>query len=158
MPGTHRNRHGGRLFTLCINKMETLFFAAGADDHGNPWLEGHLNVSRAALAAEAGSLTRQRARHPNLELATPGYESGGGDVIGVRFFDVDGLVETFQMPGAIKAARTLNLMLMRKGPTFQWRWHNYELADWAFRSEPDRDALIAVATAEMRRAAEVRRG
>jgi hypothetical protein len=26
-------------------------------------------------------------------------------------------------------------MLMRKGPTFQWRGHCYDLADWGFASD-----------------------
>jgi hypothetical protein len=62
------------------------------------------------------------------------YESGGGDVASIRFFEKD-ISILMEIPRLVEAARALNLMLMRKGPTFQWRGHCYDLADWGFASD-----------------------
>jgi hypothetical protein len=134
MPGTNRNATGGRLCTLSVNKMETLFLVAG-EGEGGPFFGGAVNVSLRALTERAGGLGSLRRQHRHLTFHRPKYESGGGDVLGIAFVGVDGYLSVWDIPGAVDAARALNLMLMRKGPTLQWRWHSYDLADWAFASE-----------------------
>jgi hypothetical protein len=134
-PSTNRNAAGGRLCTLSVNKMETLFLVAGEDRGGGRFFGGVVNVSLRALTERAGGLSTLRRGYRHLSFDRPGYESGGGDVLAIRFAGVDGYVSVWDIPGALDSARALNLMLMRKGPTLQWRWHCYDLADWAFASE-----------------------
>lgn len=43
------------------------------------------------------------------------------------------------------------MMLMRKGPTLQWCWYTYDLADWLFKDLDD-EALLAAAAAQMSQA------
>ncbi|NIK61477.1 GIY-YIG nuclease family protein [Kribbella shirazensis] len=134
MPGTNRDASGGRLCTLSANKMETLFLVAG-EDRGSRYFGGVANVSARALTERAGDLSALRRQYRHLSFGRPRYESGGGDVLAITFVGVDGCLSVWDIPGAVDAARALNLMLMRKGPTLQWRWHCYDLADWAFASE-----------------------
>jgi hypothetical protein len=114
--------------------METLFLVAG-EVGGDRYLGGVVNVSLRALTERAGGLGSLRQQHRDLSFHRPKYESGGGDVLAISFVGVHGYLSVWDIPGAVDAARALNLMLMRKGPTLQWRWHCYDLADWAFASE-----------------------
>jgi hypothetical protein len=131
MPGTGRTRHGGRLTTLSVNKMETLFLIEG-NGGGGRYFGGVVNVSRRELTSRAGSVKRLARAHPMLEFREAAYESAGGDALAIGFTGIDGYHRLWDIAGASRAARELNVMLMRKGPTFQWRSHCYDLADWAF--------------------------
>lgn len=131
MPSTNRNKYGGRLATLSINKMETLFLFNASTDDGD-YVGGRINVSASALEESAGSIRSLSRSYPHLDFEKVDYEAAGGDCVSVRFIGGD-VMDVLQIPGFQHAARQLNLMLMRKGPTFQWRWHCYDLADWAFR-------------------------
>jgi hypothetical protein len=144
MPGTNRNKLGGRLATLSINKMETLFLFAGRIENDD-YVGGLMNVSRSALEESAGSITGLRRSYPHLDFEKADYEAAGGDCVSVRFIGGD-VIDVFQIPGFQHAARQLNLRLMRKGPTFQWRWHCYDLADWAVRpamTDEEREQLLS---------------
>jgi hypothetical protein len=134
MPSTNRTRLSRRLCTLSVNKMETFFLVVG-EDEGKPYLYGVVNVSLQALTEHAGGLSSLKRQHRHLSFERPKYESGGGDVLAIVFAGAEGYISVWDIPGALDAARALNLMLMRKGPTFQWRWHCYDLADWAFASK-----------------------
>lgn len=139
MPSTNRNKHGGRLATLSINKMETLYLSAASTADGDV-IGGRVNVSRAVLEGSAGSVASLRRSHPHLDFTEATYETSGGDCISIGFVGGD-VIDALKIPGCQRAARQLNLMLMRKGPTFQWRWHCYDLADWAVRPELSEDEL-----------------
>jgi hypothetical protein len=136
MPGTNRNRASRRLCTLSVNKMETLFLVTGEAD-GERYFYGAVNVSLQTLTEHAGKLSRLERQHSHLSFHRPTYESGGGDALAIVFMGIEGYMSVWDIPGALEAARALNLMLMRKGPTLQWRWHCYDLADWGFASESD---------------------
>jgi GIY-YIG catalytic domain len=134
LPGTGRTRHGRRLTTLSVNKMETLFLLDG-DGSGRRYFGGVVNVSLQTLTDSAGSLKRLARDHPMLDFREAAYESAGGDALAIGFTGIDGYHGLWDIPGAPHAARALNIMLMRKGPTFQWRSHCYDLADWAFAAD-----------------------
>ena len=134
LPGTGRTRHGRRLTTLSVNKMETLFLVEG-DGGGGRYFGGVVNVSLRELTGTAGSLKRLSRDHPMLDFRAAAYESAGGDALAIEFTGIDGYSRLWDIPGAPHAARALNVMLMRKGPTFQWRSHCYDLADWAFAAD-----------------------
>jgi hypothetical protein len=145
MPATNRSRQGGRLFTLSVNKMETFFLFAGEMD-GDPFYGGVINVSQTRLLEKNGSLAGLRRRFPSLGFRSASYESGGGDVTSITFMGMEGYFQVLDVPGAVEAARALTMMLMRKGPTLQWRYHSYDLADWAFAEQQEIDALWDAAT------------
>jgi hypothetical protein len=118
MPGTNRVSAGGRLCTLSINKMETLFLVAG-EVGSNRYLGGVVNLSLRHLQSQAGPPKALKRAYPDLEFRQPSYESGGGDVVSVVFRGLEGYFGVWDIPGALEAARTLNLMLMRaKAPRF----------------------------------------
>jgi hypothetical protein len=137
MPSTNKRRIGGRLATLSINKMETLFLYGGEMPDIGPGFGGCINVSRESLTKEWGSLDEMRRNHEELEFDVPGYEAAGGDALAIRFLGADFMSLLVDAPAVVEAARKLNLMLMRKGPTFQWRWHCYDLADLALMDLDD---------------------
>jgi len=112
--------------------METLFLVAANDELGG-FCGGRINVSRSALENSAGPISKLRRDYPDLDFKLGTYESAGGDCISIGFVG-EGVIAAMEIPGCQQAAKQLNLMLMRKGPTFQWRWHCFDLADWAVRA------------------------
>jgi hypothetical protein len=133
LPATNRNAYKQRLCTLSVNKMEVLFLVQTQLDEAT-WISGVMNVSLSTLTDGTGSLKSLERKYPDLFFDLGTYESGGGDVASIQFFEKD-ISLLMEMPRLVEAARAMNLMLMRKGPTFQWRGHCYDLADWGFASD-----------------------
>lgn len=129
MPSTNRSTWP-RLLAVSVNKMETLVLGKQRSNDELMW--GFVNVRRSTLIKAYGSVAAYvRPRQDWLDIADGGYESGGGDVLAVHT-DGRALAALLTEPdsnGLVAAARDLALQLMRKGPTLQWRWHNFPLAD-----------------------------
>lgn len=130
MPATNSAVHP-RLLAISVNKMETFVLGWDKDDPDALW--GFMNVSRKALADESGPIARYRwSRRSRIKVRGGHYESGGGDVVALNTRSASAMRAALTESsggGAVQAARSLNLQLMRKGPTLQWRWHNFQLAD-----------------------------
>lgn len=135
---------GARLTTLCINKMETLFLYGETvgRTRGDGDIHGVINISAKGLEETRG-IGQARRGWPSVHFETASYESAGGDGISVHG-ELPDLLQILEEEWFIYSARKLNLMLMRKGPTFQWRWHCFDLADWALRDDLIKDDWIAV--------------
>ena len=140
MPSTNG---GARLATLSINKMETLFLYGDTvgRTRGDGDVGGVINVSSSMLA-QSGGIARMRREFPHVSLEKTRYEAAGGDGLAVRG-GVGDLTQLLWEDWFVQACRTLNLTLMRKGPTLQWRWHCFDLADWAVRDDLDADQWIS---------------
>lgn len=116
---------GARLTTVSINKPETLVLG---EIYGEGW--GFMNVSRTSLIEDHGSLEDFHGPVADwLDLEDAGYEACSGDAIMLRVWDFADLEELLSDKTVIDAAARLNIQLMRKGTTFQGRWHNYQLAE-----------------------------
>lgn len=117
-----------RLVAMSINKMETMVIGHHKGEVDRLW--AFVNVSRRVLIEQAGSPAAV-ARKFGLEFQERDYEAAGGDVVGLAFPHPQAIVDGFSSIGSplVPAARELNLRLMRKGPTFQWRGHCFDLAD-----------------------------
>lgn len=117
-----------RLAAVSINSMETLVLGHQLGKPDTPW--GFLNVSavRAGLPTNSRRLLRS---HPGLDLSNGDYEAAGPDQIRIGFNTVDQLISLLadREIGVRDAARDLNLRVMRKGPTMQWRAHCPALPD-----------------------------
>jgi hypothetical protein len=124
-PSTNRSS-SPRLAVVSINSMETLVIGHDLGDPGQ--LCGFVNV-----AGERLSSFGRRSIQPITRRRVP-YEAGGPDVRQVHFRDPKELIDLLRdhRTGLVAAARELNLRAMRKGPTFQWRWHCLALADHIF--------------------------
>jgi hypothetical protein len=72
-----------------------------------------------------------RWRHPTSRLEPVDYEAAGPDVAAICFNEPTELIRLLEdrHSPVRAAARELNLRLMRKGPTMQWRWHCPAFAD-----------------------------
>lgn len=130
MPSTNAST-APRLVAISINKMETLVLGRIKDEPACTW--GFVNVSKSSLVDAYGSIPDfARPRQDWLDVHESTYESGGDDVATIHT-DHEGIVDLLAPEdddfSVTLAARRLNLMLMRKGPTLQWRWHNFQLAD-----------------------------
>lgn len=141
MPSTNG---GARLTTLSINKMETLFLYGDSvgRTRGDGAVGGVINISADGLQ-ETHGIDRARRDWPRVRFQTVSYESAGGDGISVGG-SLSDLVQLLEAEWFIHSARKLNLMLMRKGPSFQWRWHCFDLADWAVRDDLNVDDWMTV--------------
>lgn len=130
MPSTNRSTWP-RLVAVSVNKMET--FVAGWDREEPELLWGFLNVRRSTLEEKYGSVRAFVGPRQNwLDVEEAGYEAGGGDVARINVVDGPSFGRLFMEDdndGVVAAAGDLALALMRKGPTLQWRWHNFSLAD-----------------------------
>jgi hypothetical protein len=129
MPSTNASTWP-RVATLSVNKMETLVMC---HPKGAPQdLRCFINISGSALQQAAGSLSKFLKSHPAAYSDGIGrYESSGGDALTIQFEHPWQLFETLLSDDSslLNAARSLNLQLMRKGPTVQWRGHCFDLAD-----------------------------
>jgi hypothetical protein len=130
LPATNRST-APRLAALSINKMETLVLGHLKDNPEVIW--SFINVSKTALTDAAGSLKSFLASTPTASSDGKGrYEASGYDAIPIYFDHPAAIVMTLiENPALLHAARALNMRLMRKGPTFQWRGHCFDLADHA---------------------------
>jgi hypothetical protein len=125
MPDSGRRRTSRRLCTLSINKMETLVLFEGWDDGDSGYyFGGWVNMSVRILTETLGDVAELTRRQPALHTGVTTHEAAGGDALAVEFDGVTGYKAIWNVPGIVDAARALNLMLMRKGPTLQWRWHS----------------------------------
>lgn len=138
MPSTNRATWP-RLAALSINKMETAVLCTPKDDP--MWILPFINVSASTLREYAGSLTSFEKSHPGVGVREAGYEAAGGDCLTLTFDDPRVMLGSLLADGSplVPAARDLNLRLMRKGPTFQWRGHCFDLADHVVDPLPDPD-------------------
>lgn len=139
-PSTNKRRDHRRLAALSINTMETFVIGQNLSNEFG-WLLTGFVVLRPATLAEYTSLDDVGASESSLlELDTDRqYHAAGDDQAVIHFFAFDGFKELVTLPGFAEAARELNLRLMRKGPTLQWKAHNFQLADEVFRflDEPE---------------------
>ena len=136
MPQT--NREWPRLAAVSINKMETIVLGHLKGHSDELW--GFINVSERVLTEPPGALAQLGEWSVVLERRQPNYEAAGGDCIGIDFPHPTVMLEALSTPNSpvVSAARELNLRLMRKGPTFQWRGHCFDLADHVVAT-PDSD-------------------
>ncbi len=126
---TTNKRTWPRLAVLSINSMETLVLGYVKQDPSHTW--GFVNLSRRGAELSPAGQFRRRFRHRRFQLQETAYEASGPDVAHLPFddtADLRSLLEDHES-GIVTAARELNLRLMRKGPTMQWRWHCPRLAD-----------------------------
>lgn len=109
-------KRGSDRLLACLNVhwQEVLFI--GEDERG---LFVGLNLAGTPLV-EAGELTPEEVQSR--------YLPGGADQVSLMF-PLRELPEVLQEPGALNAARMLNVRLMRKGKTNFARSHCFELAD-----------------------------
>lgn len=133
MPSTNRSTYP-RLAALSINTMETLVIGHEKDDP--TMLNCFMNVSKSGLE-ESASVAAFLERNPDVYTDGVGhYATSGGDAITVTFDSLNGIAHAFSDDGFIHAARTLNLRLMKKGPTVQAHGHCLDLADDVFGVGP----------------------
>ena len=118
-----------RLAALSVNKMETLVLGHLKEDRDAIW--SFVNVSRSVIEEQSGSVTKFERAYPGLFIREATYEAAGGDGLTLGFYDPVDIVNLLldESCPMLRASRELNLRLMRKGPTFQWRGHCFDLAD-----------------------------
>jgi hypothetical protein len=115
---------GRRLATVNMSTMET-FFLHNADAGGEVWL----NIAFAPLQAGYPTIHDFAQRHPNIVLEESWYEAAGFDQASVISPGLHAMHELLNDPVIRKAARLLNLQLMRKRGVFYRRFHCFALAD-----------------------------
>lgn len=139
-PSTNKRRDHRRLATVSVNTMETFVIGENLADEFGWFLTGFAVISPATLAHHTPLHEVGVSETSLLELDTDKhYHAAGDDQAVLHFFGHDGFREMISLPGFSEAARELVLRLMRKGPTFQWKAHNFQLADEVFRVLDDRD-------------------
>jgi hypothetical protein len=130
MPSTNRSV-APRLLAVSVNTMETLVLMWDKGEPTEMW--GFLNVRKSTLLDHYGSVEEfARPRQDWLDVDDATYQAGGGDVLRIDAYDAESLFRLLideGSEGILRAAADLTYHLMRKGPTLQWRWHNFALAD-----------------------------
>ena len=73
-----------------------------------------------------------------VEDIQPGfhYPSGGADQMRISAFSADSAFDVLERPLIVRAMRTLNLRLMRRGHTWFNRYHCPQMADFALQEPP----------------------
>ena len=137
MPATNRSKGHYRLATLSINKVEVFWlFSTDIDGENVPW--GQMQLSKSLLTDRLGTTDFARAvgvDPPDMvSFEDAGYETSGGDGLRIRFVGTSWL-DLLENEAVVEAARSFNLMLLRKGTSPLGRHHNYDLATWAL--DPD---------------------
>lgn len=138
MPGTNRSKGHQRLATLSINKVE-VFWLFATEMEGQRFFWGQLQLSRSQLTDRLGTTDFGSALLTDppemLAFEEAGYETSGGDGLRIRFFSTSWF-DLLQNRGVVEAARSFNLMLLRKGTSPLGHHHNYDLTDWAIDPDP----------------------
>jgi hypothetical protein len=115
---------GRRLATVNMSTMETLFLHR-ADAGGQVWL----NIAFAPLRDAYPKIHDFHQRHPHVELEASNYEAAGFDQASLITTSLRDMHKLLDDPAIRKAARLLNLQLMRKRGVFYRRFHCFALAD-----------------------------
>lgn len=130
-PSTGAGAGWQRLVAVSVNAMETLVL--GEDPSEPDVISGFLNVRRSTLVEHYGS---ERAflhdRRDWIDAEPAPYASAAGDGLRLHFMRTDVAERLFldeYSTGIRRAAAALNLMLMRKGASLQWRYHNALLGE-----------------------------
>lgn len=119
-----------RLVALSINKMETLVIGHYKSDPDKIWC--FINVGARTIAESSDTWVDNLGMLGAEPHFDRDYEAAGGDSVSLEFDSLGALAHALDEEASpvVAAARELNLRLMRKGPTFQWRWHCFDLADF----------------------------
>ncbi|AYF27045.1 GIY-YIG nuclease family protein [Micromonospora tulbaghiae] len=115
LPSTNAGTYP-RLFTVSVHSLETLYVC-----HDRRWphaLQICLNVDKTVAQSQLRTRLRLRAMR-----AAPYGNRVRPLVLALRFGSVAGAYEALTRPQIVKAARRLNLDLMRKGPALNWKTH-----------------------------------
>lgn len=116
-----------RLLTVSVHALETLYVC---HDRPTPQdLQICLNVDEAV----ARSQLRTRLWLSSIHAVRANYRIRPG-VLGLRFPSARAACDALTRPQIIKAARKLNLDLMRKGPALNWKTHCPNLVERALSS------------------------
>lgn len=111
-----------RLLTISVHALETLFVCH--DRHAPEKPQIRLNVDEAV----ARSQFRTRLGLALMDVDTTGYRVRPG-VLGLQFTSTRSAHHALTRPGIIRAARKLNLDLVRKGPALNWKTHCSDLVE-----------------------------
>lgn len=118
---------GERLVVVNVHMMETLVLIRGQGDT----VRGFINLSQ-SVYRRMGWWRRRRYR---ARVYHGDYESAGTDQLQLHFDGLDDLQGLLVDAAILRAARDLNLRLMRKGTSRHARYHCYALADWVMADE-----------------------
>jgi hypothetical protein len=116
-----------RYAVVNINQMET--FVLSYERKKPQHVGAFINLSRLALFAALGSRLLFQLRYPFVKIYQTDYQPPGRDQIQLATFDFESMSKLLDNVTVLKAARVMNLSLMRKGPTLSARFHNFDLAD-----------------------------
>ncbi|MEW2441151.1 hypothetical protein [Micromonospora marina] len=119
LPGTNAGTYP-RLFSVSVHALETLYVCH--DRRRQQALHICLNVDKTVAESQLRTRLRLRAMR-----ATPARYRFRPGVLALRFGSVGGTYEALTRPQIVRAARRLNLDLMRKGPALNWKTHCPEL-------------------------------
>lgn len=111
-----------RLLTISVHALETLFVCH--DRHAPEKPQIRLNVDEAVARSQFGT----RLGLALMDVDSPGYRVRPG-VLGLQFTSARSAHRALTRPGIIRAARKLNLDLMRKGPALNWKTHCSDLVE-----------------------------
>ncbi|MBQ1066091.1 MULTISPECIES: GIY-YIG nuclease family protein [unclassified Micromonospora] len=115
LPGTNAARYP-RLFTVSVHALETLFVC---HDRRRPQAP-HIRLNIDETVARSQFRTRLRLRAMGAARAPYRVRPG---VLALEFESVESAHDALTRPQIVKAARRLNLDLMRKGPALNWKTH-----------------------------------
>lgn len=116
-----------RLACFNSNAMELFVVGYMKDDPSAIW--AFVNISNVAFSEAYTSTEQFQARYPGATVEVVGYVAAGHDQVNIGIQSLDQLEELIQDPGIQRAARLLNLHLMRKRTNLYARYHCYDLAD-----------------------------
>ncbi|WP_238432994.1 hypothetical protein [Micromonospora tarensis] len=111
-----------RLLTVSVHALETLYVCH--DRHAPQDLQICLNIDRAT----AKSQIRTRLGLAFMRTVDARYRIRPG-VLGLQFTSPRSAQDALTRPGIVRAARKLNLDLMRKGPALNWKSHCPDLVE-----------------------------
>ena len=127
LPGTNRSSRP-RWAAVSVGEMET-FVLGWLPENRDPW--AFANVSLAAC--EPSVIKRLEGSGVNCERRRRPYRAAGGDcqrlATGANTFAA--MTDALNDPTVARAARVLNLEVMRKRPNWYSRFHCFDLADRA---------------------------
>jgi hypothetical protein len=116
-------------FSCCsINTMETFVIGHLKQDSLIPW--AFIIVADTVFSEKFPDDDFFYKKYPGTEITLSNYKAAGPDQILISMTGFEQIEAVIQDDDVLLAASVLNLDVMRKGATVQWRGHCFDLADW----------------------------
>lgn len=126
LPSTVRSRNNVRIFCFNMHRMETFVLTYHPQDGA---ISGFVNLSKSVMSTKFPDLRKEVMLMDGCYCDESNYKSAGHDQMKVWFNSIKSGMNLFSDSTVVKAMRTMNMRLMRKGGNLYPQYHCFRFVD-----------------------------